>query len=469
MKHTFVLLKNAYGTEEMRKVWTEENMVQKWLDMEVAITKAKAEVGIITWEQANGIIEKSSVKYLTPQMIAEVKAGAAHLIVSFIKAFAKMCKPWGEWYHVGPTTQDILDTGLVLQLREAYTILMRQLRELEDALCDMAITHKDTVMMGRTHGQHAVPLTWGFKCAIWAGAVRDTITRFKELAPRLFQANISAAVGARNTFAYLVGPEKAEKIQDIVSRELGLYRPVMDIHQRPDRYAEFVNTIAECMMNLSQMSLEIRELQKTELQEVEEPFDSKEQYSSSTMPNKRNPEPSEWVRGLSACIRGAAQAVNEICMQHERDATRMAAEFGMIPEACLNFSAALKTCIFNMRGLRVKPENMRRNLYATKDIAMAELVLMGLYKKLGGQKVTAHTWVHDISMAAFDNGTTLREEIKKHPEASKLLTDEEIIELTNPETYVGTAPLQAVRMVEYIKQQRKLDQEALAEVAVTLE
>ncbi|MDN5347551.1 MAG: adenylosuccinate lyase [Clostridia bacterium] len=460
MKDHYVLLQNAYGTPEMRAVWTEENMVQKWLDMEVAITKAKMELGIIPKEAGEEIIAKSSVKYLTPQMIADVKAGAAHLIVSFIKAFAKMCGPAGEHYHVGPTTQDILDTGLVLQLREAYTILMKQMREVEAALCELAEKYKKTVMMGRTHGQHAVPITFGFKCAIWAYAMRDHIERFKELAKRLFLANISAACGSRNTFKYLVGPEKAEQVQEIVSRELKLGVPVMDIHQRPDRYMEFTNAIAVMMTTLAQMGIEIRNLQRTEVQEVEEPFDSEKQYSSSTMPNKRNPEPSEWLEGLTKIARGNAVAVMEINMQHERDATRMAPEFACIPESCLIASAALATALKNLKGLVVHEDRMRENLYITNGIAMSELVMLALYKKTG-KKVTAHTLVHDVSMKAFLERRPLKDVLLENEEARKYLTAEEIDELTNPETYYGTADIQAERMVDYIKKARETDAEAV--------
>ncbi|MCL4439300.1 MAG: adenylosuccinate lyase [Firmicutes bacterium] len=467
MKDSYVLLKNAYGTEVMRQVWTEENMVQKWLDMEVAITKAKMETGIIPKEAGEEIIRKSSVQYLTPQMIADVKAGAAHLIVSFIKAFAKMCGPAGEHYHVGPTTQDILDTGLVLQIREAYTILMKQMRDVEEALCEITDKYKHTVMMGRTHGQHAVPITFGFKCAIWAYAMRDHIQRFKEMAPRLFLANISAACGSRNTFKYLVGDEKAEEIQEIVSRELNLGVPVIDIHQRPDRYMEFTNNIAVMMTTLAQMGVEIRNLQRTELQEVEEPFDSANQYSSSTMPNKRNPEPSEWNEGLTKIARGNALAVMEINMQHERDATRMAPEFACIPESCLIASAALATALKNIKGLIVHEDNMRKNLYITDGIAMAELVMLALYKKTG-IIFSAHTLVHDVSMQAFVEGRSLKDVLLGNEEARKYLTAAEIDELTNPETYYGTAAVQAEKMIKYINSLRPDDAEAVKPFGITI-
>lgn len=467
MKHQFKLLANAFGTPAMREVWTEENMVQKWLDMEVAITIATAKVGIISKENAEGIIKNSKVDIVTPQMIADVKSGAAHLIVSFIKAFDKAVKPWGEHYHVGPTTQDILDTGATLQIREAYAILMKQLRELEEALMEMSEKYKTTVMMGRTHGQHAVPVTFGFKCAIWLSAVRDHIERFKEIQQRLFTANISAAVGARNTFCYLVGPEKAEEMQDIVSAELKLGRPIMDTHVRMDRFAEYTNQLNLIMMTLAQQGLEIRDMQSTELQELEEPFDSKNQYSSSTMPNKRNPEPSEWNDGLANVVRGCAMSMSSVTMQHERDATRMASIFGVIPEASLIVSAALATAIKNFKGLIVHEDNMKRNLYAQNGIAMAEVLLMALYKKTG-QKVTMHTLVHDVSMKAFDDRSSLLDVCLKDAQVSKILTKKEIEDCLDPLNYYGTADIQAMNQVKYCKERRVTDADVMAQIGIDM-
>ncbi|MDI6823654.1 MAG: adenylosuccinate lyase [Bacillota bacterium] len=456
MKHTYVLLQNAYGTPEMRKVWTEENMVQKWLDVEVAITRANAEVGIIPREAAEEICSKSTVKHLTPEMIARFKADAGHLIVSFIKAFADMCGPAGEFYHVGPTTQDILDTGLTLQIKEAYDLLLKDLYALEDVLVKLAQKHRDTVMMGRTHGQHAVPITFGFKAAVWATEIRDHIERLKEISKRLFVANVSAACGTNNTFTYLVGPEKTRQIQRMVAEQLGLGCPLADTHHRTDRFAEFVNVLALLVSTLGEMGLEVRDLQRTEVREVEEPFDSEKQYSSSTMPNKRNPEPSEWQEGLAKIARMNAAALMDIQMQHERDATRMAVEFSCIPETCLVAHAAIRQAIRIFGGLRVDVERMRENLFAQKDISMAELAMLKLYQKTG-RKVTAHRIVHDVSMKAFEEGKTLREVLAEHPEARGLLTQEDIAEITDPTRYFGNAPQQVDEVVAFIKQRRIAD------------
>jgi len=456
VKDSYVLLQNSYGTPEMRRVWEERNIVQKWLDVEAAITRAKMKLGIIPEWAGHEILARSTVEHLTPEMITQVKADAGHLIVSFVKAFAKICGPAGEYYHVGPTTQDILDTGLTLVIREAYEVLYRDLLRLEDVLMQLAEKHKYTVMMGRTHGQHAVPITFGFKVAIWAWEIRDHIERMKELSKRLFYANVSAACGTMNTFTYLVGPDKAAELQRMVAEELGLQCPIADTHHRTDRFAEFCNLLALICSTLAEMGLEVRDLQRTEVQEVEEPFDPEKQYSSSTMPNKRNPEPSEWQEGLAKIARANALAMMDITMQHERDATRMAVEFACIPESCLITHAAIRQAIRIFSGIRVNAERMRQNLYLTRGIAMGELVMLRLFQKTG-RKVTAHRIVHDVSMRAFEQGRSLKEVLTDDPETRNLLTPEEIDEATNPEKYFGNAPQQVDAILGHIKQLRKME------------
>jgi adenylosuccinate lyase len=431
-------------------------MVQKWLDFEAAISSVMGELGMVPAEAAKEIVSKSTIKHLTPEMINEFKVDTGHLIVSLIKAFSKMCGPAGEHYHVGPTTQDILDTGLVLQIREAYDIIMRQLRELEEVLITRAEQHKRTVMMGRTHGQHAVPITFGFKLAGWAYEVRDHIERMKELKKRLFVCKLTAAAGTRNTWVYLWGVEKTREMTKRVAQRLGIADPVMDPGNRTDRFAELCFVLANIVSTLGEIGLEIRNLQRTEVREVEEPWDPTKQYSSSTMPNKRNPEPSEWQEGLAKLARGNALSMMDVQMQHERDATRMAVELACIPDNFCLTAAALGQATRIFKGLVVHEEKMRQNLYMQKGIAMSEVVMLKLWQKTG-KKVTAHALIHDISMKAFDQGLSLKEALLLNPEAQKHLTTQEIDEITNPETYYGDAPEQVGDLVAYVNTMRAAD------------
>jgi len=457
MRHQSVLLRDAYGSSEMRRIFDERNMVQKWMDFEAAISQVQAELGLIPKAAADEIARKSSLEYLTPEMINEYKVDAGHLIVSLVKSFAKMCGPHGEHYHVGPTTQDILDTGLTLQIREAYNVIFPKMIRLEEILLGLAEKHKHSVMMGRTHGQHAVPITFGFKIAIWAYELRDCIERFKEMKKRLFVMKLSAAAGARNTFVYLMGKEKTWEMVRRVAEHLNLDNPPADVALRTDRFAELTNNLALLVSLLGKVGLEVRDMQRTEFGEVEEPWDSTKQYSSSTMPNKRNPEPSEWQHGLAKLARASAMVMMDIQQSGERDATRMGPEFACIPDNFGYADAALNQALRILSKLVVHTERMKQNLYMQDGIAMSEVVMLKLWQKTG-KKVTAHTLVHDIAMKAFDEKKSLKQAILENPEASKLLMPTEIDEITNPEAYCGDAAEQVGFVRNYIAERRKTDQ-----------
>ena len=456
MRNQSVLLQNAYGSADMRRIFHERNMVQKWMDFESAISQVQAELGLIPKKAADEITRKSTLEHLTPEMINEFKVDAGHLIVSLIKAFAKMCGPEGEHYHVGPTTQDILDTGLTLLIREAYNVIFPKMIKLEDIWLGLAEQHKHSVMMGRTHGQHAVPITFGFKVAVWAYELRDCLERFKEMRKRLFVMKLSAACGTRNTFVYLLGKEKTWEMVKRVAERLGLGNPPADLALRTDRFAECTNNLALLVSLLGKIGLEIQDLQRTEFGEVEEPWDSAKQYSSSTMPNKRNPEPSEWQHGLAKLARANALVMMDIQMSGERDATRMGPEMACIPDSFGYADAALNQATRIFSKLVVHTDRMKENLYMQKGIAMSEVVMLKLWQKTG-KKVTAHALVHDVSMKAFDEKKSLKQAILDNAEARKHLTDAEIDEITNPEIYYGDAAEQVDFVKAYVMERRKTD------------
>lgn len=453
-----VLLRNTFSTQEMREVWTEENMVQKWLEWEGAISESQGELGMIPKDAAQEIVKKCSVEYLTPEMIAEVKETVVHLIVSTIKSFRKMCGPAGEHFHVGPTTQDILDTGLVLQIRDAHKLIMRELLELEQGLVSLADEHKGTVMMGRTHGQHAVPITFGFKVAIWANEIRDHIERLKEMEKRLFFGNVSAATGVQSTFVELSDVETARELEKRACEKVGLMAPIIDTHQRTDRYAEAVTRLAELCSTLGEIGLEIRDLQRTEVMEVEEPYRPWEQYSSSTMPNKRNPEPSEKVDGVARLTRANALAMQDIQMQHERDATRMPVEFYTIPQNYMLTHAAIRVTKNNIKGLIIHPENMLYNLNHPRALgqAAAERLMLALYKKTK-KKVWAHTVLHRCARKSSAENRHFSEVVLEDEDIGKYFSKEELERLMDLTSYIGTAKKQVENVVTYITEKRKED------------
>ncbi len=440
-------------------------MVQKWLDCEKAMVMEMTEMGLIPAEIGDEIASKSSVNDLSPEMIGEVFAQTKHLGVSLVKAFAEMCGPAGEYYHLGATTQDILLTGLTLQMREAYDVILGQLDALELTLIIQAERYKQTVMMGRTHAQHAVPLTFGFTLASWAYEIRDHIDRLKEISPRLFRAKLTAAVGTRNSWIYLFGFKKTQQFVKQASQRMGLAHSPIDIQTRTDRLAEIGYVLANIMTSLAKIGLNIRYLNAEEIREVEEPWDLASQYSSSTMPNKRNPEASEWLDGLAKIAQGNASALSSITILGERDATRMAPSFKCIADNFLLTAAGLEKANYILSNLRVNEERMRHNLNLTHGLAMAEAVMLSLWKKTG-KKVTAHKLVRDLSMQALKQQSSLQQVLLESELVQQYLTPTEINEMTNPEHYYGDAIEQVDATIAYIKQCRA--KSAIASAGATI-
>ena len=438
----------------MRQIWTEENMVQKWLDCEKAMVLEMANLDLLSKDIADEIASKSSTKHLTPEMIAEALANTKHIGVSLVQAFAKICGAAAEHYHLGLTTQDVLLTGLTLQMREAYDLLMEELQHLETVLIEQAGRYKQTVMIGRTHAQHAVPLTFGFTLASWAYEIRDHYDRLEELSTRLFRAKFTAAVGTRNTWVYLFGLEKTQQLIARASQRLGLENPPIDIQTRTDRLAEVGFALANLITTLGKIGLNIRYLNAEEIREVEEPWDYTKQYSSSTMPNKRNPENSEWLDGLAKVAQGNAMALLSITVLNERDATRMGPSFKCIADNFLLASAALAKATYILENLQVNSTRMQQNLHLTDGLAMAEAIMLELWQKTG-QKVTAHSLVRDISIQAVKQGIPFKQALLESPKVTEHLTPKEIEEVLDPEGYYGDAAEQVDAAIAYIKRCRE--------------
>ncbi len=440
------ILRDYYSTAEMRPIWTEENMVQKWLDIEAAVAKAQGKLGIIPSAHAATIAENCNTESVKPARIAEIRAIGGHTIVSMITALAEQCGPSGEYIHLGPTTQDILDTGLTLQMREAYKLLFRELSELEAILLDLANREKKTLMIGRTEGQHGVPITFGFKVAILASEIRAHMERLKSAADRVFYVTMTGACGTQASFVLLSDVEQTQEFHRLVAANLGLKCPVIDLHHRTDRFAEVVNVLALICSTLGEAGLEIRDLQRTEVAEVEEPFDSATRHTSSTMANKRNPEPSEFQEGLAKLARSNAIAMMDIQQQHERDITRMAVEFACIPESFLVCSAALATAKRVYGGLIVRAERMRTNAVLQGGIAMSEAILLRLAQKIG-KKLTAHDLVRRAAMRAFETGGSFSECLREDSAVRENLSEAELTQLLDPACYLGTASRQVEALI----------------------
>ncbi len=441
MKHSFELFQNAYGTEDMRSVWKESSMVQKWLDVEAAIAAAQKELGLLTPEIAERIIECCDVSRIPPSLIAKHKASVDHVMVATMHAFKEVCGPAGEMLHLGATTQDVLDTGMVLQIQQACRLIRQSLAQLDQTLLGLADRHKHSVMMGRTHAQHATPVTFGFKVVIWASELADHQRRLDACMERIEYSSLSGSVGSNASYQQLLGPEKIEQFHEIVASRLQLKVSVLDLHQRVDRFVELVHVLAMIGTTLGRIGLEIRELQRPEIGELEEPLVLENQYASSTMPNKRNPNLCEWQAALAKLLRANSSAIGEVTMQHERDGTWLAVGMAVIPESFLLCASALNMANTVMAGLTVHSERMRRNLYVQHGVAMAESAMLRLYSRFG-KKLEAHRICYEAAMKAFEEERPLSETLLEHPELAGHVSASDLESALNPETYTGNCAKQ---------------------------
>ena len=414
------LFRDQFGTEEMRRIFDDLNLLQKWMDVEAALARAEASVGVIPESAAKEISRKAKAELLDMEAVKKGIDVTSHPVQPFLTAYQSVCEEGaGEYLHWGATTQDIMDTGAVLQFREAYDVIQRDVVEIIRILCDLAREHKSTLMAGRTHGVHALPITFGFKVAMWAAELRRSQVRLAEARPRILVANLVGAVGTMNSFG-----ESALDIQRLVSEDLGLGVPEISWQSARDRLAEFTALLGILAGTMGRIGKEIINLMKTEVDELEEPFHHGK-VGSSTMPHKRNPMICQAVVAVSRIVRSHVSLAMEVMMSdHERDMSAWQAEWEFIPEACILTGAILSQMKFVLANLIVKPHKMQKNLDALGGLILSEAVMMRLGGFIGRQ--TAHDVVYDISMEAFEKGRPFRALLAEDKQVSAHLSGEEI-------------------------------------------
>jgi len=440
MIHRSLIYGDKFGSAPMREVWSEKRMVQRWLDMESAIAWAQGELGIIPRRMARKIVRNCNVQIVRPARIATLHRRTGHVIVSLVKAFREAVPDVGEMFHFGPTTQDILDTGLTLQTRDALRVLVPGLLRLHATVLEQSLRYRNTVMAGRTEGQLASPITLGHKLAVVASELLDHIVRLSQASDRLMLLTLFGATGVQSSFCQIGGVQRTKRLARMVGTRLRLKIPPICPHHRTDRFAELGFVLAGILSTLGEVGLEIRDLQRSEVGEVAEPW-SEMQHSSSTMPQKQNPEVSEWLEGLAKLGRGYALSLMDIQQQHERNISRLPPELHALPNLFLHTAAAVESATTVLGGLRVFPKRMRRNLMSNGGLIMAEPVMLLLAKK-SGRKVWAHQLCHDIAMSVAEEGGDFCEAIAKHPEVGRYLNAREIRSISDPARYLGTAVLQ---------------------------
>ncbi len=427
------LFRDQFGTARMREIFSDETTVQKWLDVEAALALVQARLGIIPEEAARVIAGHARVELIDLDAMKREMDRTSHPIVPLLRAIKAVCPgDAGEWVHWGATTQDIMDTGTVLQVKDALDAIEGSLRDLLGAVCALAATHRDTVMAGRSHGQQALPITFGFKAAIWAAEIGRHLDRIAEMKPRVLVGQFSGAVG---TLAAL--GQDGEAVQRGLFEALGLGNPAITWHTARDGMAELACTIAIMAGTLGKMAHEVYALQKTETAELEEPF-SPGKVGSSTMPHKRNPPACETIAALARALRAIApQAIEGVMAEHERDKIVLQSEREWTSRLFCMADAALAKSVFVMRGLTVRTGNMARNLDCLQGLLMSEPVMFALGARFGRQE--AHEMVYEVCMEAFEAGRPLRAALLEHPRIGRELTADEIDRALDPRTYTGLA------------------------------
>ncbi len=436
---------NRYGRPEVKAIFDEENKLQRLLDVECALVKAHAAVGDVPESAAKEVEKKCSTKYVTVKRVKEIEAQINHDLMAMVKAYSEQCDgDAGKYIHLGATSADIMDTSLALQLRDFIKFLEQDLHDLRKILVGLADEHKKTVCIGRTHAQHAVPTTYGLKFAIWAEEVQRHVDRLKEYKPRILVGQMTGAVGTQAA----LGP-KAMEMQELVMKYLGLESvDVSNQVVQRDRHAEFVFNLALIGETLNKINTEIRNLQRTEIDEVAEGFKKGRQVGSSTMPHKRNPILCERICGLSRIIKADAfAAMDNMPLWHERDLTNSSPERVIFPEACILADYILIKSVYVLKNLEFKPENIKRNLDFTKGLIMAEKLMVTLVEKGMGRQ-EAHELVRRNAMRVYETGEHFLEVLKEDGEISKLLPEKELEEAMDPEKYVGTAVEQVEKVVK---------------------
>jgi len=441
-----------YGSEEMKRIWHEENKLQKLLDVEAALARAHAKLGNIPRESAEIIGERANTNWIKVERVKEIEEEIHHDIMAVVKALSEVCGEHGKYIHLGATSNDIIDTANALLIKESLEIVLKDLKELRTILKSLAKEHKYTVCIGRTHGQHAVPTTYGMKFAIWLDEIQRHIERIEEAKKRILVGQMSGAVGTMASF-----DEMGLKIQELVMKDLGLKSALISnqIIQR-DVYAELMSILAIIASTLDKIALEIRNLQRTEILEISEPF-GKKQVGSSTMPHKRNPIRSEKISGLARVIySNVIPALLNNPLWHERDLTNSSVERVILPETFVLLDEMLKNMKKVLLGLEFFPENIKKNLYLTKNLIMAEPLMLKLTEKGMGRQ-EAHELVRRLAMKAFEENRDLLEVLSESKEAREYLTDNDLASL-KPENYIGMAPQIVDNVIAYVEEKEKTEE-----------
>ncbi|EQB36992.1 MULTISPECIES: adenylosuccinate lyase [Virgibacillus] len=404
-----------YTREEMGSIWKEENKFNAWLEVEILACEAWSELGVIPKEDVEKLRAKAS--FDMPR-IYEIEQETRHDVVAFTRAVSETLGEERKWVHYGLTSTDVVDTALSYVIKQANEILRKDLLQFIDILKDKASEHKHTVMMGRTHGVHAEPTTFGLKLALWYEEMQRNLERFEAAAANIEFGKLSGAVG---TYANI-----DPYVEQYVCGKLGLTpAPVSTQTLQRDRHAAYMSTLALIATSIEKFATEIRGLQKTESREVEERF-AKGQKGSSAMPHKRNPIGSENMTGMARVIRGyMTTAYENVSLWHERDISHSSAERVILPDATIALNYMLNRFANIIKNLTVFPENMKKNIDKTYGVIFSQRVLLALIDK-GMVREEAYDIVQPKAMQAWESGTHFKQLVEADEQITSQLSPAEI-------------------------------------------
>lgn len=434
-----------YGNQEMKEVWSEDNYLKNLLDVESTLAIVEAELGIIPKDAAETIKEKA--KTVSLERTKEIENEIGHDIMAIVLAISEKCGESGKWVHFGATSNDMIDTARALQFKQSLNVLEKHIKELLRILIDLSFDNRKKVCSGRTHGQMAIPTTYGMRFGIWASEVDRHLDRMKEISARLLVGKLSGAVG---TMASL-GQEGIE-VQKRLMDKLGL-KPAEITNQviQRDSYAEYLFWLANIATTLDKICIELRTLQRTEIGELREGF-GKRQVGSSTMPHKRNPIKSEQVCGIARVVRSYVEpALLNNTLWDERDLTNSSCERIILPEASILTDHIITLTSKILNNIEFNNEKIKKNLYLLDGLNLSEKIMIELAKKgLGRQE--AHKVMRDIAMEVYKNGKEPITVIKNNEVIKKYFNNDEIDEMMVPENYIGMAVMIVENLVKKLKE-----------------
>ena len=427
-----LLFRDAFGTPAMRAIFADSALVSRYIEVEVALARAQGRCGVIPAEAAHEIAQRCSLEALDFELLRKETDIVGYPILPLVHQLVKQCGDAGRYIHWGATTQDIMDTATVLQVRDALDLVDADIAALRTILADLAERHRDTPMAGRTHLQHALPITFGYKAAIWLAMFDRHAQRLQELRPRVLVGQFAGAAG---TLASLSG--RGLEVQQLLMEELGLGVPATTWHVARDGLAEAVNFLALVTGSLGKIAYDVMLLSSTEFGEVFEPFVTG-RGASSTMPQKRNAISSELMLAASKAVRQHAGLMLDAMVQDlERATGPWHAEWVALPESFVLSAGALHQARFMLDGLIVDPERMARNLDMTDGLIVAEAVMMGLAPHTGRQQ--AHDIVYAACRSVNAEGGTLADALARLPEVTAHFDRAALQRLTDPRNYLGEA------------------------------